>query len=85
MSIQADVTTLLCSFCKKDGKLIKLIRSMHGLYCSNEHCYTRVASGNLVPPSTCEKCKENTFYYESDGTVETGMYKCIACGYEEVT
>ena len=64
---------------------MKLIRSMHGLYCSNENCYTRVTSGNLVPPSTCEKCAENTFYYEKDGDIESGVYKCISCGTEELT
>jgi formylmethanofuran dehydrogenase subunit E len=56
---------------------------MHGLYCSNESCYTRLADGNLAPPASCEKCSENTFYYEKDGTVESGTYLCIACSHEE--
>ena len=85
MSIQVDRTLIHCTFCKMSGRDSLLVRSMHGLYCSNDHCFTRETSGNLVPPSACEKCSENSFYFEKDGSVETGMYKCIACGNEELT
>lgn len=83
MSIQVDATNLSCFFCMQQGKKSKLVRSMHGLYCINENCYTRNTSGNLVPPTRCEKCSENSFYAEKDGTPDTGIYQCIACGYEE--
>lgn len=84
MSIQVDQTQIHCSFCARTGHSISLVRSMHGLYCTNDKCYSRVTDGNLVPASTCEKCKENAFYVESDGTLETAAYVCIACGYEEL-
>ncbi len=83
MSIQVDSTNLKCCFCKMSKISSPLVRSMHGLYCSNEKCYTRETSGNLVPPTSCLKCKENSFYFEKDGTIETGLYRCIACGTEE--
>lgn len=53
---------------------------MHGLYCTHEHCYSRVTDGNLVPPTACESCGENAFYAESlDEKVDPG-YFCISCG-----
>jgi hypothetical protein len=83
MPIQVDATELYCSFCKMLSNQSSVVRSMNGLYCSNEHCYTRATSGNLVPPIICAKCKENSFYFEKNGTIETGIYQCIACGFEE--
>lgn len=84
MSIQVDRTSIHCAFCKMNDKDSLLVRSMHGLYCSDEYCFTRKTSGNLVPPTACEKCTENSFYLEKDGTIESAIYKCIACGNEEV-
>ncbi|MEZ4705402.1 MAG: hypothetical protein R3A11_09485 [Bdellovibrionota bacterium] len=85
MSIQIDQTELFCHFCQLHEKHVPLVRSMHGLYCSNEYCYSRSANGNLVPASQCENCRENAFYFEEDGTIETGAYRCIACGHIEPT
>lgn len=70
-----------CSFCRQHAVHSELVRSMYGLYCTNEHCYSRVASGNLVPASTCSQCSENSFYFEADGTMDTAAYQCIACGH----
>ncbi len=83
MSIKVDSTDIHCSFCNMIQMNFLLVRSMHGLYCLNEHCYTRETAGNLVPPARCVKCKENSFYFEKSGTIESGIYKCIACGFEE--
>lgn len=57
---------------------------MHGLYCENEHCFTRQSHGTLVPPVACEECKENAFYFEDAENLE-GMYQCIACGHQDGT
>ena len=80
MSIQIDTTQLTCSFCKEQNLQSPLVRSMHGLYCTNDRCYSRMTGGNLVPPTACRYCKENAFYLEVEGTVESAMYQCIACG-----
>lgn len=80
MSLQIDKTLMTCSFCKKHNVTSHLVRSMYGLYCTNERCYSRVANGNLVPSSTCSKCHENAFYFEADGTLESAAYQCISCG-----
>jgi len=81
MPIQIDTTQLTCTFCTKSGHQVALVRSMHGLYCTNEHCYSRVTDGNLVPPTPCTKCNENAFYAEEDNTAESAFYICIACGH----
>jgi len=83
MSLKVDQTHMYCAFCKMAAKNSVLVRSIHGLYCSNDHCYTRETSGNLVPPTECEKCNENSFYFEKDGSPDTGAYQCIACGFVE--
>lgn len=83
MSLQIDSTELICTFCKRDGLRNFLVRGMHGLYCTNAGCYSRLASGNLAPPATCSKCGENAFYEEANGTIETGMYVCIACDFRD--
>ena len=80
VSLKIDPTAKRCSFCSKHGLESPLVRSMYGLYCVNEGCYSRSANGNLVPASTCSVCSENAFYFEADGTIESGAYQCISCG-----
>jgi hypothetical protein len=80
MSIRVDPTEFACTFCRSAGAVWPLVRSMHGLYCTNEACYTRVTGGNLVPPVGCDACGENAFYVETADEPESGSYRCIACG-----
>jgi len=82
MSIQVDSTELTCRFCARTGHASPLLRSMHGLYCANENCYSRVTDGNLVPSMPCEDCTENSFYTEDEDGPDSGRYVCIACGKE---
>lgn len=79
MSIQTEVTDLYCHFCKLQGQEARLIRSMHGLYCSNLSCVSHSPDANLVPPGACEKCTENTFFIET-----SSFYQCISCGFTEL-
>jgi len=80
MPLRIDSTELCCKFCSRSGRTVPLVRSMNGLYCTNERCYSRLADGNLVPPADCSRCKENAFYAEEDGTP---LYICIACGQKD--
>ncbi|MCB0309052.1 MAG: hypothetical protein KDD48_06745 [Bdellovibrionales bacterium] len=80
MALQIDSTHIYCTFCGAHALESPLVRSIHGLYCTNEHCYSRSINGNLVPASICPKCEENAFYFEPDGDLEKAAYQCIACG-----
>lgn len=82
MPIQVDQTSFFCKFCERQGHHMPLVRSMHGLYCTNENCYSRITDGNLAPATKCEKCGENSFYVEETGTLETAIYLCIVCGHK---